>query len=74
MGCPQLGFPRLRLAGERATSIAIGRSYSVLGGCAAESWTGWHMICESGRRGDIFGQYGGLSRDAYQGDLDVQRD
>jgi hypothetical protein len=63
MGCPQLGFPRLRLAAERATSIAIGRSYSVLGDCAAVLTRMAHGLRER-ERGDIFGQYGGLSRDA----------
>jgi hypothetical protein len=49
MGCPQLGFPRLRVAAGRATGIAIGPDHTpAWGDPAAEFSHGWHMVCGSG--------------------------
>jgi hypothetical protein len=73
MGCPQLGFPRLRLAAERATSIAIGRSYSLLGDCGAVLARMAHGLRER-ERGDIFGQMAVSVEMHNTGDPEVQRD
>ncbi len=65
MGCPQLGFPRLRVVAGKATGIAIGPDHTpAWGDPAAEFSHGWRMVCGSGGRGDIFGRYGSFGGDA----------
>ncbi len=59
-GTPPIGVPAFALGGGKSRRYRHRpRSYSALGNSAAGSWRGWHMVCGSGRRGDIFGRYGG---------------